>query len=104
MFRNSSRLRQERKQTSQNLHSTDLADFPSDRVHGNFIMWDENKKCYVTSGKDAVTTIELNAAIDNLIGEKDGTSDSIAVSGNSGRIGRAIACPDEGCGLAPCLR
>jgi hypothetical protein len=77
MFRNSSRLRQERKQTSQNLHSTDLADFPSDRVHGNFIMWDENKKCYVTSGKDAVTTIELNAAIDNLIGGAPSTLDTL---------------------------
>ena len=77
MFRNSSRLRQERKQTSQNLHSSDIKDFPTNRVHGNFIMWDEHKQHWVTSGKDAVTSAELNTAIDNLIGGAPNTLDTL---------------------------
>ena len=77
MFRNSSRLRQERLQSSQNIRSTDIVDFPTNRVHGNFIMWDENRKHWITSGKDAVTTVELNQAIDNLIGGAPNTLDTL---------------------------
>ena len=77
MFRNSSRLRQERLQSSQNIRSTDIVDFPTNRIHGNFIMWDEYNKHWVTSGKDAVTTAELNQAIDNLIGGAPSTLDTL---------------------------
>ena len=64
MFRNSSRLRQETRSASQNIRSTDIIDFPTNPVHGNFIMWDEHKKHWVTSGKDAVMHSELNEAIE----------------------------------------
>ena len=77
MFRNSARLRQEKTSTSQNIRSTDIIDFPVNPVHGNFIMWDENKKHWVTSGKDAVMHDELDAAIDNLIGGAPNTLDTL---------------------------
>ena len=77
MFRNSARLRQEKTSASQNIRSTDIIDFPVNPVHGNFIMWDENKKHWVTSGKDAVMQSELDAAIDNLIGGAPNTLDTL---------------------------
>ena len=77
MFRNSARLRQEKTSRSQNIRSSDIIDFPVNPVHGNFIMWDENKKHWVTSGKDAVMHHELNTAIDNLIGGAPSTLDTL---------------------------
>ena len=77
MFRRNARTRYEARAHSQNIRASDIMDFPTTPVDGEFIMYDLTSGKYVTSGKDAVSTAEMNAAITNLIDGAPGTLNTL---------------------------
>ena len=68
MYHNTTRKKVESRQNSRNIQSSDISDFPREKKHREFLMWDENLGKYTLSGKDSVTTEQLNAMKDSILG------------------------------------
>ena len=77
MFRRNARTRYETRPISQRVSSTDIVDFPHEPKDGQFIMYNAAQGRYETSGKDAVSTAEMNKAISDLINGAPGTLDTL---------------------------
>ena len=77
MFRRNARSRYETRPISQRVSSTDIVDFPHEPKDGQFIMYNAAQGRYETSGKDAVSTAEMNKAISDLINGAPGTLDTL---------------------------
>ena len=77
MFRNNPRTKRDARRGAQNVMSTDIADFPDHPVDREFIMWSEAETRWIMSGKDAVSTAEMEARIQELINGAPGTLDTL---------------------------
>jgi hypothetical protein len=77
MFRNNPRTKRDARRGAQNVMSTDIADFPDQPVDREFIMWSEAETRWIMSGKDAVSTAEMEARIQELINGAPGTLDTL---------------------------
>jgi hypothetical protein len=77
MFRRNARSRVESRSVTQRVASTDIVDFPHEPIDGQFIMYNAAAGRYETSGKDAVSTAEMEARIQQLIDGAPGTLDTL---------------------------
>ena len=77
MFRNNPRIKRDARRGAQNVSSTDIVDFPDHPVDREFIMWSEAETRWVMSGKDAVSTQEMEDRIQQLINGAPGTLDTL---------------------------
>ena len=82
MFRRNARSRVETRSVTQRVASTDIVDFPHEPKDGQFIMYNAALGRYETSGKDAVSTAEMNKAISDLINGAPGTLDTLGEIAN----------------------
>ena len=69
MYHNTTRKRENRRQATRNIISSDIEDFPIIKKHREFIMWDENVGRYILSGKDSVTSADLAALKTEILGD-----------------------------------
>ena len=82
MFRRNARSRVETRSVTQRVASTDIVDFPHEPKDGQFIMYNAAAGRYETSGKDAVSTAEMEARIQQLIDGAPGTLDTLGEIAN----------------------